>query len=315
MQLLKSRNFGEYIGDTFTFFKENGVHYLTNYFIINIGFFLLFLMGLIGFLGYFFGDAILMENSGQMDSEQFFRENIGMILLGMAFLFIIGILFNIVSNSFTPVYFELYNEHKGKNFTSKMIFDGIKSKFTKGIKYMIGMIILAIPLLIVLSIAVLITICTIVGVLIPIAAYTLLITFTLYEYYFKKENRFFKSFSYAWELLTSKFWHAVGAVAVISVMVAIIQQILSLIIEAAFGIQMSNNNIIVEQNPTNVFDILTPELVALMSGAIVFGVIISFILNTISYISFGIIYYSLKQEKENLSGEDNEVDFIGTREY
>lgn len=315
MQLLKSRNFGDYISDTFTFFKETGVHYLTNYFIINIGFFLLFLLGLIGFLGYFFGDAILMESTNQLDSEQFFKENIGMILLGMGVLMIIAILFNIISNSFTPVYFELYNEKKGNNFTTKMIFDGIKSKFFKGIKYMIGMLILSIPLMVVLAIAVMITICTIVGVLIPIAAFTLLVTFTLYEYYFKKENRFFKSFGYAWELLTSKFWHAVGAVAVITIIVAIVQQIISFIVEAAFGVQLSNNNIIVEQNPTTVFDVFTPELIALMSGAIVFSVIISFILNTVSYISYGIIFYSLKEEKEKLSGEDNEVDFIGAREY
>ena len=154
-------------------------------------------------------------------------------------------------------------------------------------------------------IAVLLTACTIIGWLIPVAMFMMLVSFTMYEYLAKKENRFFSSFSYAWDLITqkSKIWHASGCVAVVILIMTIIQQIISGGIQLSFGLQTQP-----EINGTEVdFGAEYWTAMVILSLA---GILIQLITNVVTYLNMGITFYSLKAEKENISSE-NTIDEIG----
>jgi len=148
--------------------------------------------------------------------------------------------------------------------------------------------------------------CTIVGVLIPIAVFMMLIMFTMFEYYHKPENRFFSSFSYAWELIKIKFWHSAGCVALLMLIVGIIQQIFSTVFELILNI--NSGELLIQSNLE-----FTSTMIASIIISMIFSIIVSFITNSIMMLNQGIIFYSLKGEKNGIQTHSS-IDEIGTGE-
>ncbi|NQY05747.1 MAG: hypothetical protein HRT68_05965 [Flavobacteriaceae bacterium] len=313
MQLLKSRNFGDYFNDTFNFLKLNGKHLFKNYLIINGVITILIVLLFSSFSLIFIGESMAdFEENFDAEFRHMFANNAGLLLLWFFGVFIIVMLLNIVSYSFFPVYLELYNKNNSTDFTTKDVVDGIAKKFSKGIKYMLGMILIGLPLVIGLALAILITICTLIGIYIPIAFFSLLVYFTLFEYYFNDENRFFDSFGKAWSLITSKFWPTVGCTAIIMFGIMIIQQIF----DAVFQLSTLSTNLSFEPTtaPEDVWNIIGPQFLAIFGTAMIVYSIFYFITNLFSYLNMGIIYYSLKEENEHLADAGNEIDEIGNFE-
>ena len=168
------------------------------------------------------------------------------------------------------------------------------------------MTILSIPLFIVFFIAVVLVACTFVGVFIPLAVFMMLIMFTMFEYYHKPENKFFDSLYYAWELIKLKFWHSVGCVALVLLIVVMTQQIFSIVFEKILNI---NSGELFFQNSTDI----DTTMVSAILISMVLSMIISFIANSILFINQGIIFYSLKGEKEGIDIHST-IDEIGSGE-
>jgi len=134
----------------------------------------------------------------------------------------------------------------------------------------------------------------------------MLIMFTMFEYYHKPENKFFNSLFYAWELIKLKFWHSVGCVALVLLIVVMTQQIFSLIFEKTLGI---NSGEIFLQNSEDI----TSTMVSAILISMVLSIFIGFIANSILFINQGIIFYSLKGEKEGINTHST-IDEIGSGE-
>lgn len=307
MQLYKTREFGDLFSDTFKFLGAYGKHYIVNYLIINGLLTLVMLFSMTPIIGLFFKLPSFEPKAGG-DFKFLFEENLPMLLSCFAFIFVVGILVSAVTYAFTPIYFRLFEEKNGANFTTGELINALKHNYFKSLKGMIGLTLMSFLLIIPLAIAVILTFCTLVGWLIPVAMFMMLITFTMYEYLAKKENRFFSSFGYAWELVTfkKKFWHASGCVAVVMLLMGIIQQVVSTIIQLVFGLQTEPEIYGTEINFTSEY---WSSLIVLM----LFSIVIQLITNLITYLNLGITFYSLKSEKENISSS-NEIDSIGSAE-
>lgn len=307
MNLYKTRDFSAFFSDTIAFFKKHGAHFLKNYILINGMLLLISILAFIPVLNLFI-DFNSFEIRGDGNIQNLFLDslNSGVFFIYFAILFIVGTFINSISYSFTPIYLKLYQEKKGTDFNSSDIINSLKNLFPKMLKYTIGVLILMIPLLFVLMIALIIVACTIVGLFIPIAVFMMLIMFTMFEYYHKPENRFLNSFYYAWDLIKLKFWHSVGCVALLMLLSWIIQQILSTFFELILNINTA------ELLTLNKFELAGTMLASLLIS-IIFSLIISFIVNSITMLNQGIIFYSLKGEKDGIQTHSS-IDEIGTGE-
>jgi len=307
MNLYKTRDFSAFFSDTIDFFKKHGAHFLKNYIAINGVLLAISLLAFIPILNLFIDfNSFELRGDGNIKSLFLGSLNSGVLIIYFALLFIASIFINSISYSFTPIYLKLYQEKNGSNFSTSDIINSLKNHFPKIIKYIIGMTVLMIPLMIVLVIALILVACTLVGILIPIAAFMMLGMFTMFEYYHKPENRFFKSFSYAWELIKLKFWHSTGCVALLMLIIGIIQQIFSAVFELILDV--NSGELLIQNNL---------EFTSTMIGALVismaFSIIVSFITNSIMMLNQGIIYYSLKGEKEGIQ-TNSSIDEIGLSE-
>lgn len=307
MNLYKTRDFSAFFSDTITFLKKDGTHFLKNYVLINGVLLVISLLAFLPILNLFI-DFNSFEIRGDGNIKNLFLDNLnsGILLIYFAILFVASMLINSISYSFTPIYLKLYQEKNGSNFSSSDIINSLKNHFPKILKYIIGMIVLTIPLLIALSIAFILVACTLVGILIPISIFMMLTMFTMFEYYHKPENRFFNSFSYAWDLIKLKFWHSVGCVALLLLLIGLIQQVFSTVFELILNV---NTGELLIQNNLD----FTSTMIGTILISMTFSIIISFITNSIIMLNQGIIFYSLKGEKDGIQTHSS-IDEIGTGE-
>ena len=307
MQLFKVRGFGEMLSDTFEFLKESGGHFIKNYLIINMCFMIISVLSSLPLVALFF-DFDAFESKSPETIVALITDNIGVLIMYVILMMIFTIIYYIVNMAFTPLYFNLYRQHNGANFSTGTIISAFKENLGKLVKSTLGFILVSIPLLIILMVAVMIVACTVVGIFIPIIAMIFLTTFTLYEYLHKPENRFWDSFGYGWTLTTFKFWHSLGAYAIILICVFGVQIIFSSIIighpETSYDVDpfsVKNQNEILGQQ-------LGQLGVTLFQN--IFNSIIGFFTNIPLAVIAGVIFYSLKGEKENIV-ESSNIDQIG----
>ena len=310
MQLFKARGFGEMLSDTFAFLKESGGHFIKNYIIINIPFMIISVLSSLPFVNLFF-DFDSFESKSPETIIALIKDNLGLLITYALLMMIFTIIYYIINMAFTPIYFKLYRENQGTNFSITEIIGALKGNLGKLVKSTLGFIIVSIPLLIVLMVAIMVVACTVIGIFIPIIAMIFLTTFTLYEYLHKSENRFWDSFGYGWTLTTYKFWHSLGAYAIILICVFVVQIIFS-------SIFIGQPETSYEVDPFSIQD--QNEILAAQFGQLgvtlfqnIFNSIIGFFTNIPLAIIAGIIFYSLKGEKENIV-ESSNIDQIGNEQ-
>jgi len=312
MQLYKSRNFSAFFQDTFAFLKQNGKHFFKHFFIVN-GIFILILM----VMGYFFTKfyttvvfgGLLQNNPNAMDD--YLNDNIGVfVLFALAFISI-GLIAAIISYAYTAIYLKLYIENKGSDFQTKTIIDSYKSKLGKLFIFLICGILIGIPLALIAGIIMFLLAITLIGVLllpVVIGAFSLFYYMTLMEYLENKKG-IWDSYSYAWTLLSSKFWPAVGCVGLFYLMTYILQNVIT-IIPYIFG--MASIFTTLEDGVPNPEETGATMMVVML---IVFFISFLFgtILNNIVQLNQGLVFYSLKEDKENINTK-SEIDQIGSGE-
>jgi len=311
MQLYKSRDFGAYFQDTFAFIKLNGKHLFKNFFIIN-GIFLLILMIMGYFFSKFYSEVVFggIINNNPNAFDDYLNANSGLFFLMLILFIIVGLISTLISYSYIPIYLKLYAKHSDKSFNASDILNEYKANIGKIFIFLICGIIVAIPALIVAGIVLFILAITLIGILLMplvIGAMSLFYQGALMEYIENKKG-IFDSFGYSWKLMGSKFWAAVGCVALFYFMSYVAQNIVALIPYVFFIVDM-----VVEIQPdgsTNQQDIAS-SMTILMIVIFLLTFFVSSILNVIVQINQGVVFYSLKEDNENINTK-SDIDLIGS---
>jgi hypothetical protein len=313
MQLYKSRGFGEYFQDTFAFLKQNGKHLFKHFFIIN-GIFLLILIVIGYFFSKFYTDilfgGVLYGNSGALD--QYMDQNSGVFILLILVFIVVGLLAAMISYSFVPIYLKLYNQHNGKNFTATDIINTYKTNIGKIFIFLLCGILVAIPVTIGAGIILFVLAITIIGFLampLVIGAISLFYQGTLMEYLDDKRS-IWNSFGYAWQMMSSKFWAAIGCVGLFYLMSYIAQNVIALI-PYIFG--MVNLFTEIETNSGPEPMAIQKTMTIMMLAIFLLTFLMSSILNVVLQLNQGVVYYSLKEDNENVNTK-SDIDLIGSGE-
>lgn len=313
MQLYKSRDFGAFFQDTFAFIKQNGKHLFKNFFIIN-GIFLLILMVIGYFFSRFYTDVVFggIINNNQNAFEEYINENFG-VFITMILLFItVGLISAVISYSFIPIYLKLYTKHQGKNFNASDLINEYKANIGKIFIFLICGIIIAIPLFIATGIVLFVLAITLIGfLLMPLVfgAISLLYQGSLMEYLENKKG-IWNSFSYSWTLISSKFWAAVGCVGLFYFMSYIAQNVIALIPYVFFIVDMVAE---IQPNGSPDPNEIASSMTIMMVAIFLLTFLVSSILNIIVQVNQGVVFYSLKEDMENINTK-SDIDLIGSSE-
>ncbi len=317
MQLHQTRGFNDFFQDTFAFIKQNGKHYFKHYFIIN-GFFLV-LLATISYLFFSFFSSVIFNplalggigNNTVNPLDDFMNENLGLFVLFLIAFFVIALLAGIINYAYTPIYLKLYNENNGVNFSTKEIVNSYKANIGKLVVFVLLGLLIGFPLIIAAGLVSLILMITIVGILLlplVLGLLTLIYNSTLLEYLHNKRD-FWASMGYTWNLITSKFWATVGCVGIFF----LISYIIQFIIQITSSIFMTARTLTVSENgSTNPFDMPT-SVIIVMALMFILQFLASILMNSVIQVNQGIIYFSLKEEKENINTK-SAIDQIGSGE-
>lgn len=308
-QLFKKRTFSDYISDTFTFFKENGKHFLTHYFIIN-GVLLLVLLTLSYFLFKVYFEVLFSNIGTNVPNflEDYFNNNIGLIV-GVFLFFIIVLLFvSLISYSYPIVYLQLFAKKKGTNFDTREIIQLLKAKLGKmvifflvliGLSFTVGFVILA------LIFALMFVVIGIPLAIILVPALLALIQISFYDY-MNEEIGVFEAFGRGFAKLKQNFWPITGSTIVMYVIIQTVSTIF-IAIPYIFGMIKLFTDVQSQGNPSaETFSVFGIMMVIVMC----ISILASFILNNVLIVNSGIIYYSLKDENEDISIL-SDIDLIG----
>ncbi len=312
MQLYKSRDFGAFFQDTFSFLRQNGGHLYKNFFIIN-GIFILILM----VLGYFFSkfySEILFGNLANNPTaiENYINENIETFILFFILFFTVGLVSAVVSYSFVPIYLKLYAKNDGKGFSTSDIVNEYKANIGNIFIYLICAIIVAIPVFILAGIVSFILAITIIGfILLPLVIGTVSLFYqgTLMEY-IENQKSIWQSFSYSWTLMSSKFWAAIGCVGLFFLMSYIVQNIVVLIPYFVFIVDMMTD---IDAGTVATSQEISKSASIMMIFIFVLSYFIGLVLNLIVQVNQGVVFYSLKEDMENINTK-SDIDLIGSGE-
>lgn len=308
-QLFKRRNFSDYISDTFTFFKVTGRHFFKNYFIIN-GVLLLILMTLSYFVFQVYFE-MLFSNIGTNAPnflEDYFNNNIGLIV-GVFLFFIIIILFvSLINYSYPVIYLNLYDKHKGENFDTKELITELKSKLGRIIIFFLVILLLAFTAGLVILALLVGLFFIIIGIPIAIILGPAILAFiqlSFYEY-LNSELGVFAALGKGFEKLKQNFWPIVGSTLVMHIIVQIVVSVFTLI-PYAIGMASFFTSLENQGSQEDTLSFISILFVVIMCISLLF----TYIINNLLVVNNGIIYYSLREENENkttLSG----IDLIGT---
>jgi hypothetical protein len=313
MQLYKSRDFGLFFQDTFAFLKQNGTHLFKNFFIIN-GIFLLTLMVMGYFFSKFYMDVVFggVINGNTNAIDDYMNENAGLFILLFIVFIVVGLIATVISYSFVPIYLKLYAKHSDKTFNAGDIIHEYKANIGKIFIFLICGVILAFPLLIVAGILLFILAITLIGFLLMplvIGGFSLLYQGSLMEY-FQNKKSIWESFGYSWTLISSKFWPAVGCVGLFFLMSYIAQNVVALIPYFLFIVEMiTETQSGVNPDPQELGKSMTVMMVAIF----LITFFVSSILNVIVQVNQGVVFYSLKEDNENINTK-SDIDLIGSSE-
>ena len=313
MQLYKSRDFSAFFQDTFSFIKLNGKHYFKHFFIIN-GIFLLILMVIGYFISKFYTDFLfggVLQGNNTNAFDDYMNENAEIFILLALIFIVIGLIAGLISFSYTAIYLKLYAELGSKQFQTQHIIDVYKEHIGQLFIFLVCGILLAIPLFIVMGIGMLALTITIIGILllpVLIGAFSLFYNMALMEYLEQKRS-IWDSFGYAWILMSKKFIAAVGSVGIFYLMAYVVQNVITIIPYMFFMGSMFTTS---QQNNINSQDVGATFMVIMI---VVFFVtfIVGTVLNNLTQINQGIIFYSLKEDNENINTKSI-IDQIGSGE-
>lgn len=311
-ELLKKRGLSEYISDTFTFFKIFGKHFFKNYIIINGGF-LLILCVLMYFLFKVYFEVLFSVSGAASGSYflEYFNNNFG-IFIGSIILFgVLIIILSLLNIAYPILYLQLIEEKGGNNFTASDVIVLLKQNTGRLLKFFIGSVFILFPIMII-SFVILLLLCFIlIGIPLIMIAMPAFIAWghlSLYTYLTEK-TVFFESLKKGFLLLKQEFWAITGTTFIMLMLIQIVQGFITMI-PYMIGMILFFTSANASQ-----FNISQPDglsaLGIFITVVFLFAIILSYLFNNLIIVNQGIIYYSLREENENLTSV-SQIDLIGT---
>lgn len=310
--LFKKRDFSANFSDTITFFRSFGKNYFKNYFTIN-GIFLLILVVLIYFISKIYMQVIFSSIGNPNKTPDFlmnyFSNNVFLIVGVGIFFVLLTIFLSLLNITYPIIYLQLIEKKGDNNFTLNEIITAIKENIGRLLLFFLGLIFIITPLIIVAFVILFLMCFILIGIpLILIFFPTIMswISLSYYEFIVKKVG-FFEALKNGFSLVKQQFWTTIGTTFIMIVLVQIIQGFITMIpyIIGIVLMLVSTSNPEVSQN-----DKLSGMSV-FMAIIMVFSVLMSYIFNNFLIINQGLIYYSLREENENVTTK-SDIDLIGT---
>lgn len=281
MQLLKQRDFSAMFTDTFQFIKENAQHYFLNFFIIN-GLFIILYAGFNAFLSKYVAVGDFSP----------------LTMIYILVLFILAIVYWV----FSPVYMLLYQKYTDQ-FNYATVLKFISENAGKILIYILISLFMTVLLGLGMLLIALLLIITIVGILVlPILFSFLSVWFQLtFMEYLNSDKSYFDAMGYAFNLMTKNFWANVGSNALIQLIIIVLYY-LAIGIFGMFSAftEMGTNQVEALQQIQELF------------SSPIFMVIVALMLiaSSMIYINIGIIYFSQKEQLENIAAHSS-IDDLG----
>ncbi|MBC8753816.1 hypothetical protein H2O64_03990 [Kordia sp. YSTF-M3] len=313
LQLYKSRDFGLIFKDTFGFLKTHGKHFFKNYITVN-GIFILILVTMTYMFYKGYEDIVMggyVGNNNFNALENYLNENAGSVLLYGSIYIIVGIIVGVLNYAFVPIYFKLYEKHKGANFASKEIVDELIGNISKLTIFILVSILIAIPLFIVVGIIGLLMAITLIGIPFLIFLGALVSFFyhsTLMEYIKSDKKGIFECFGYSLNLCFKKFFPSLGAMGIFMLIVGIAQSVFSI----AQLIIMMSAGVMSLENPNSLSEIdQWSTLFVILFILQILSYLFNLLTAAVIQMNQAIVYYSLKEEIENINTQ-NTIEQIGS---
>lgn len=319
MQFYQKRDFGTFISDTFTFFKENGKNYFKNYIMING--ILLILMVVIFVLGYreLFSQMMGSNIQGQNYYFQaYFQENSVVLTLVSAIMFILFLMVMMISYSYPILYMKRLSETGNKNIKADEILSDLKKNSGRFIKFFLGLIFIVMPLAVILFGISAMLIIIVIGFFLLILMGPIImnvVNFLMFDYFNTKKG-FFESLSYAVRAQfsykngrdKSPFWKYWGSTTVMYLLIQTITSVFAII--PLMIISGAMVTIPQKGGPQNIMEGSMGILFFSIYGV---SILISFLMINVIFVNSGLQYYDSRTDlHRNL--DLSEIDTIGTNE-
>jgi hypothetical protein len=248
-------------------------------------------------------------NPGNMpDINAYMNNNLPMFIVVAVVFILFTILISIFLYSFPVLYLKLYQENNGNKFGSKEIINEFKSNFVKILIYFILMFFTMIVVFIIAFIPLIISIITLLGPFVIIAAIYLFNILSLYIYLNNKEIGFMDAIYISFNNIKKNFWPTVCSVAIVYFLVSVISGIFSFIV--TFSTMMENITTIQNANYEEEEFGIKQLFMAIFKTL---SYVIQYTLLNLPMITGGLVYYSMQDHKENFTTK-SEIDLIGTKD-
>lgn len=310
-ELFKKRQLGDYIVDSFSFFKAFGKHFFKIFFVINAGMLLV-----AGALMYWFlkinfnvlsNDTLQKTNPNQVLD---YFGNSPVIIVFTIIAVIIIVLISLFNSAYPILYLKLIAEKNSNNFTSTEILATFRQNIWKILKFTIGLVFIIFPVLFIAIIALFFLCFILVGIPLIIVAIPTLFTWINLSFYtyLSEEKSFFQSLNHAHLLLKEDFWTTIGASFIVMIMMQMVQASITMFfyfvgIFAFLFFAIANPDF--EKSSFQV----SPIIIILITLVFLIILVLSNIFNNILVINQGIIYYSLGSEDRIAN---TEIESIGS---
>jgi hypothetical protein len=269
-------------------------------------------------LGYFFSNFYTevvfggLTNNNPNAIEDYLNQNASIVVVFVLLFVTIGLVSAIISYAFVPIYLKLYAKNEGKNFTASDIINEYKANIGNIFIYLICAILVVIPLMILAGVISFILAITMIGIIllpVVIGAVSLYYQGTLMEY-IENEKSVWESFGYSWTVMSSKFWPAIGSVGLFFLMIYIVQNIVVMIPYFVFIVDMMTD---INSGTAATSQEISKSASVMMIIIFVLSYLVGLVLNLIVQVNQGIVFYSLKEDIENINTK-SDIDLIGSGE-
>ncbi|SHL10807.1 hypothetical protein [Flavobacterium chilense] len=309
-ELYKKRELGDYISDTFGFFKSFGKHFFKIFFVINGAFLLI-----TGALVYWFlrvnFQFLSQNNTADPNQVLSYFDNQYPIVIGCIVIFVLVALVLSLFNSAYPIlYLKLIERNNTNDFTLEDIMTSFKQNLWKIIKFCIGMIFIVVPVLFIAIIIMFLLCFIIVGIpliLISIPAFFTWMNLSFYTY-LTEDKGFFESINHAYVLLRQNFWNTIATTFIVMMMMQMIQASITMVFYFAGIFIFFVSAVSTSDFATKPFE-GSPVLLAFISLIFVLIFALSYIFNNALMVNQGIIYYSLGADDKT---SNREIELIGS---
>lgn len=307
-QLFKNRDFGDYISDTFGFFRQTGKHFMKIYFTIN-GIPLMIMLVLSYFLFKVYFDILKTGMSGQDISgfENSMSDSFPFIVVLAIFFFLFLIFMSMLNYTVPVIYLDLYDKKKGNNFSVSDVVSALKSNFGKMLIFFIASLFVITPILIIVFILLFLLVFIIIGIPLLLFAIPTVFSWIALSYYeyINFNKGYFEALSDGFSKMKSQYFPIVGSLMLIYIIIQVTMTVFTMIPYAIGMISMFTS---LEQNPGSTDGLATFGI--MMSTVMVITILMSYILNNLMLINQGLAHYSRRENDENIMAQDS-IDLIG----